>query len=104
MKHQQRNGVGNEKRIQNLVAYTIKQGLYISVFDGEEWAIKMSNNKKGIIEAIESVEEANITIRDSDRKFIASAYIIPFGVSPDETVADYSDNEYMQKWSAEFYV
>ena len=86
----------------HFVQYAIKKGCKISVFDGEEWAIKRSRKQKYIKEAVESVEEARLNVRDHDGNVIAVASVIPFGVAPDETMVDYSDNEFMHEWEREF--
>lgn len=77
-----------------LVAEAIKRGLLVSVFDGEEWAVKRSANKKEIVEAIESVGESEIRLRNADGLLLGWALIIP-SLAPDEGVADYSDNALM---------
>ena len=92
-----------ENAYKHLVNYMLKKGYTISVFDGEEWQVKRSTKQKDIIEAVESVEEAQLRVRDSEGNKIAWAFVIPFGVEPDETIADYSDNELMREWNEEFY-
>lgn len=88
------------KAYKHLVKYSLAQGYNISVWDGEEWQVSHSNKYQSIIDAIESVEEAQIKIRIPEYgTLIAWALIIPFGLEDDETVADYSDNEFMMKWS-----
>lgn len=88
------------KAYKHLVKYALAQGYNISVWDGEEWQVSHSNKYQNIIDAIESVEEAQIKIRIPEYgTLIAWALIIPFGLEDDETVADYSDNEFMMKWS-----
>ena len=88
------------KAYKHLVKYALAQGYNISVWDGEEWQVSHSNKYQSIIDAIESVEEAQIKIRIPEYgTLIAWALIIPFGLEDDETVADYSDNEFMMKWS-----
>ena len=78
-----------------LVRNVLAKGASISVWDGEEWQVKRSVSYKQIIEAIESVEEAQIRIRNGEGSEIGWALIIPFAVENDETVADYSDNVFM---------
>lgn len=78
-----------------LVRNVLAKGASISVWDGEEWQVKRSVSYKQIIEAIESVEEAQIRIRNGEGSEIGWALIIPFAVDNDETVADYSDNAFM---------
>ena len=94
-----------QKAYKHLVAYALGQGLVVSVFDGEEWQLKKSKDAKAICDAIESVEEASITIRDADpfiTAYTARALVAAYGLDPDETVIDYTDNEWMAEWWAEY--
>jgi len=94
-----------QKAYKHLVAYALGQDLVVSVFDGEEWQLKKSKDAKAICDAIESVEEANIIIRDADPFIIAytaRALISAYGLGPDETVIDHTDNEWMEEWWAEY--
>lgn len=85
------------------VKHALAQGHTCSVWDGEEWQVSHSTNYQNIIDAIESVEEAQIKIRiPSYGNLVAWALVIPYGLEDDETVADYSDNEFMMKWSLEY--
>lgn len=93
-----------QKAYLNLVKYALAQGCTLSVWDGEEWQVKRSTGYKAVVEAIESVEEAQLRIRNADGAVIAAALIIPFGLEPDETVADYSDNAWMAAWEAQYTV
>jgi hypothetical protein len=83
----------------DLVKHAIKGGNTVSVFDGEEWSTVKSTKFKTIIDDINGVEEAQIRIRDVLGNQLGWALISPYGVSPDETVIDMSDNEYMNNWS-----
>ena len=94
-----------QKAYKNLVNYALAQGLVVSVYDGEEWQLKKSKDAKAICDAIESVEEASIIIRDADpfiTAYTARALISAFGLAPDETVIDHTDNEWMDEWSQQY--
>jgi len=80
-----------KKLVRNILKTT---GNTVSVWDGEEWQVKRSVSYKAIIEAIESVEEAQIRIRNAEGSEIGWALIIPC-LDNDETVADYTDNDFM---------
>jgi len=77
-----------------LIKKALKENLVISVFDGEEWAVKKSNKYTDIKDAIESVEEAQIIVRNLQGDKIGWALIIP-DLEPDETIADCSHNPKM---------
>jgi hypothetical protein len=87
------------KAYKHLVKHSLAQGHTISVWDGEEWQVKRSTSYKEIVDAIESVEEAEMTIRDIEGNKEAWVLIGAFGLADDETVMDHSDNKFMQEWS-----
>lgn len=93
-----------QKEYLKLIKNALAKGYVISVFDGEEWDVKKSKSYKEIKDSIESVEVAQIRIRSEDDGYLIGwAQIIP-DLEPDETVADFTDNEPMHdllewKWS-----
>ena len=90
------------KAYKHLVKHSLVNNCLVSVFDGEEWAVNMSGKYQTIIDAIESVEEAQIKIYSKfdtrGEGYKGWALVIPFGLDDDETVADNSDNEFMNSW------
>lgn len=86
----------------HLVKSALNAGHVISVFDGEVWEVKKSIDAVAIIECIESVEIAEVVIRNKDGEKIGWALVIPFGVDEDETIADCTMNEYMDSWWESF--
>jgi hypothetical protein len=85
------------KEYKHLVKHVLAAGGTVSVFDGEEWASKKSADYKQIIADIESVEESQLILRDAAGNKLGWALIIPC-LADDETVADYSVNEFMDAW------
>lgn len=90
------------KAYEHLVKHALSQGHSCSVYDGEEWQVRRSKGYKQIIEAIESVEESSMIIRDIEGNKEAWVLVSAFGLADDETVMDHSDNKFMQEWSAEY--
>jgi len=88
------------KAYKHLVKFALAQGHVISVWDGEEWQVKRSNHYKDIIDAIESVEEAELRIRSTEATNggLTLVWVSAFGLADDETVVDYYDNKFMQEW------
>ena len=86
------------KAYKSLVKFALNNNATVSVFDGEEWAVKKSIKYTDIINAIESVEIAELRIRDTNSDIIGWAQVIPFGMEDDETVSDYSITEFMATW------
>lgn len=83
---------------QHLIRFALARGCTVSVWDGEEWQVKRCHAYKQIVDAIQSVEEAQLRIRDQDGKAIAWALVSAYGLEPDETVVDNTMNEFMTEW------
>ena len=88
-----------------LTQYALSNGHNVSVLDGEEWQVKESTDAAAIIEAIESVEEAEIFITgaaDDPARIIGWALVSAYGLQDDETVIDFACNNYMLDWSSAY--
>lgn len=90
------------KAYKHLIKHALAAGHTISVWDGEEWQIKRSTAYKAIVEAVESVDEAALRIRDQKGNIVGSAAVSTFGLADDETVIDYSVNPFMDAWDAAY--
>lgn len=80
----------------HLIKYSLAKNLTISVWDGEEWQVKNSTSYKDIKDAIDSVEESQLRIKENGKE-IGWALIIDQG-QPDETVSDYTCTPFMEEW------
>ena len=78
------------------VRIILQSGYKISVYDGEEWALKRSSSFSEITSAMFSTEADLLVIRDNADKKIGSVYLVHGNGS--DIVSDYSsDNlEYME--------
>ena len=81
----------------HLIQYTLHAGHMISVWDGEEWQVRNSISYKAIKEAIDSVEESQLRIKDQTGKELGWALICDQG-TPSETVCDYTNTPFMTGW------
>jgi hypothetical protein len=90
------------KAYKHLVKFALKHGCTVSVWDGEEWQVKRSTGYKAIIEAIESVEEAALRLRDNQGLIIGSVSVSAFGLEDDETITDYTINPFMDLWEESY--
>lgn len=61
------------KAFKHLIKHALATQHTVSVWDGEEWQLKQSTSYKAIVDAVESVEEAVLRIRDSANGVVASA-------------------------------
>jgi hypothetical protein len=86
------------KAYKHLVRYALNAGHTVSVFDGEVWEVKRSTKYKTIIDCIESVEEAQLNIRDANGNPIGWALVSAYGLEDDETVIDFGWNDFMKQW------
>jgi hypothetical protein len=90
------------KAYKDLVKYALKNNDNVSVWDGEEWQVRRSASYQDIVDAIESVEMAELSIRDHDDNNKAWALIV-HDTGEDENVADHTDNAYMDNWSDQYF-
>ncbi len=92
------------KAYEHLVQFALTTAHSIAVWDGEEWATDKwptdkSTNYKTIIEAIESVDEAELVIRDRETGSRAAwARVSAYGLADDETIIDHTDCNFMDTW------
>jgi hypothetical protein len=89
------------KAYAHLIRYALANGATVSVWDGEEWQESRSTDAAACIAAIESVEEAELVIKNNERR-MAWARVAAFGLADDETVVDYTVNDFMNKWEAAY--
>lgn len=80
-----------------LVTFALNKDCTVSVWDGEEWQVKRSTSYKAIIDAIKSVEEARLRIRDHNGNEIGTALVSLYGLQPDETVIDNTCNAFFDE-------
>ena len=93
-----------KKAYRDLVQYAInKMGYSVSVWDGEEWAVKKSTKQKEIFEAIESVEQAELVFYDFAKTRDGWALVSDgFPDEPDCTVIDYTVKPWMDAWNDQY--
>ncbi len=89
------------KAYKSLVKYALAKDCTVSVWDTEEWQVKRSTGYNAIIEAIESVDMAELRIRDLGGMEMAWALIV-HDTGDSENVADFTDNDFMNDWYNEY--
>ena len=86
------------KAYKTLIKHALATGHTVSVYDGGEWAVKKSTAYNAIVEAVESVEEAELIIRDSEGNKVAWVLVQPFGLEDDETIVDNTMTPFMENF------
>lgn len=82
----------------NLIAAALKLNFTCSVWDGEEWQVKRSTKIKECCDAVKSVDEAQLRFRNSTGEIVGWALVSAYGLEPDETVMDFSGNDWILEW------
>jgi hypothetical protein len=85
------------KAYKHLIKHAIATGHNVTVWDGEENQVLHGTAYKAIIDAIESVDMAEVLIYDAAKKRVGWAQIIS-SLDDDETVADYTCTPFMDAW------
>jgi hypothetical protein len=89
------------KAYKHLVEFMLAKGYVISVGSEGVTDLKRSDNARAIIEAVEALDMAGMTIVDLNANKIVARVVCTPGVdmADEETVADHSDNPLMDEWS-----
>lgn len=92
------------KAYEHLIRYALANGATVSVWDGGGWDQNRAgiDNAHHLIAAIEAVDEAEITIRDKHDRRLGWARVSAYGLADDETVVDYTVNDFMNEWEAAY--
>jgi len=90
------------KAYRHLVKYALKNNCTVSVWDGEEWQVKRSVSFKAIDDAINSVDEAQLRIRQGDAVVGWALVSNDISFEDDETVMDNTVNDFMNAWEESY--
>lgn len=74
-----------------IIDRALAKGFLVSVYDGEEYAVKRSGKRAEIMGALQSTDSDTLRIRAADGSQIGSIFLV-WGNSPEEIVCDCSDN------------
>jgi hypothetical protein len=88
----------------NLIATALKLNFTCSVWDGEEWQVKKSAKLAECVDAVKSVDEAQLRFRNSTGEIVGWALVSAYGLEPDETVIDFSGQEWIQEWENNYQI
>lgn len=82
------------KIIRNLVKQALDKGYTVSVYDGEDWCLKLSNSVTLIMSSIQSTDSDKLVFRNANKVKIGAVLLV-YG-NGDDVISDYSDNEAMR--------
>ena len=85
------NNVDERAIIGLIVSDTLAAGHVVSVYDGEEWALKRSEKAQDIASEIGASDETQLRIRRADGSVLGWVLLIHGNGS--DVICDYSDNE-----------
>lgn len=72
--------------VRAIVRHAIKTGHTVSLYNGEEWAVKLSNSEREVMAEVYATDEETLKFR-KDGKVIGSVYLV-YGNSAGEVMAD----------------
>jgi len=85
---------GEKAVVRAAVRNAIKLGHTVSVFDGEEWAVKRSTNEREVMAEIYATDMETLAFRKADGELVGKVWLV-YGNSASEVMSDWSDSEAM---------
>lgn len=87
----------DKREATKLVRECLRRGYCLSVFDGEEWAVKYSNDENAVCEALGSTSDDQLRVSEQGKqgetcRYVASFWLV-YDNGPRGLLDDYSDNE-----------
>ena len=90
----------NRNGYKHLIQYALDKGLTLSVCWEDETDLDKSSNFNEIVDAVEATESPVLVVFDGEENRGAAFIIV--GLDDQETVADYSVNEFFDGWEKAF--
>jgi len=95
-----------QKAYIDLIDHALAEGYTLRVDDytgDEDDIIDCGTDRQLAIDSIEAVEEAVLLIYTPEGDFTSWALIIPYNSQPEETLADFGVNPWMDDWFDDYY-
>jgi hypothetical protein len=83
--------INEEMVCRAIIREALALGWTVSVHDGEEWAVKRSDNTSEIFNAANSVDTCTLLFRKHGDR-VGTVFLV-WGNSPEELICDHSDND-----------
>lgn len=74
-----------------LIPLLLENGRTVSVYDGEEWALKRSTDAAAIFAAMATTDADTLRVREADGEHFGTFWLV-YGNGPGELIADHSDS------------
>lgn len=82
-----------QKIVNKILSDAFASGYTVSVWDGEEWTVKSSTNRKEILSALATTCDDVLAFRRPDKSLVGKVLLV-YGNDYD-LITDYTDNEAM---------
>ena len=89
---------GEARVARKLVKAALAEGLSVSVWEGEDWAIKRSTNARAIFDNMATTGSDTLRLRDAQGEYVGFFSLV-YGNDPDgeDLLSNYSDNELCER-------
>lgn len=84
----------DKKMAAALVDALLAKGCLVSIYDGEDWACKHSNNRAVILDAVGNTDQDEVVVRYAATKL--GWFLLVYGKDPGEIIDDYTANDFCQ--------
>lgn len=85
-----------QKIVARLVDVILATGYTISVYDGEAFPVKRSDERDTILNNLGATEEEQLNVRSKATKEMIGTILLVYGNEPGVVIADYTDNATMR--------
>jgi len=76
--------------VKQIVGRALDKGYLLSVFDGEEFPVRYSDDAEAVMAEMGHCDEEWLQLSNADRKRIGMIFFV-YGNDPEEVVCDYTD-------------
>lgn len=89
----------DDRRITSrLIGEALARGFKVSIYDGEEWAVRRSTDADTIGAFIGATDEMTVRVSNDQNETLARFFLV-FGNGDDTTIADCTDNDLARELS-----
>lgn len=82
--------------VRTIVGSALAMGYTVSVYDGEEWAVKQSSDRTAIMAEVYTTDENTLAFQDQEGKSLGSVFLV-YGNLASEVMNDWTDSPAMRR-------